>query len=182
MAKKQVNSRQMAFGGIMAALALVLMLLSSVIPVMSYGLPAIAGFLTTLVVLECGDRIAAVCYGAVALLSMVLVPDKESALLYLILFGWYPIVKRYIEMLRRPLLEWVLKLACMAVPVGIASAAAVWLLGLGAVFGEGMGVPLIALFYLAAAAAFVLYDIVMTRLISAYLAVLRPRYLSRFFR
>ena len=42
--KRQVNSRQMAFGGILAAVSLVLMLLSSVIPVMSYGLPAIAGF------------------------------------------------------------------------------------------------------------------------------------------
>ena len=49
--KRQVNSRQMAFGGILAAVSLVLMLLSSVIPVMSYGLPAIAGFLTTLVVI-----------------------------------------------------------------------------------------------------------------------------------
>ena len=181
MAKKQVTSRQMAFGGSIAALALVLMLLSSVIPVMSYGLPAIAGFLTTLVVLECGDRIAAVCYGAVALLSMVLVPDKESALLYLILFGWYPIVKRYIEMLRKPPLEWALKLLCMAVPVGAASAVAVALLGLGAIFGEGIGVPLIAAFYGVAAVAFVFYDIVMTRLISAYLSVLRPRYLSKFF-
>ena len=123
--KRQVNSRQMAFGGILAAVSLVLMLLSSVIPVMSYGLPAIAGFLTTLVVIECGDRMAAVCYGAVSILSVILVPDKESALLYLILFGWYPIVKRHIEKLRKPVLEWALKLVCMAVPVGAASVVAV---------------------------------------------------------
>lgn len=177
--KRRVNSRQMAFGGIMAAVALVLMLLSSVIPVMSYGLPAIAGFLTTLVVIECGDRMAAVCYGAVSILSLILVPDKESALLYLILCGWYPIVKQYIERLRKPVLEWVLKLLCMAVPVGAASVIAVAVLGLGAIFGEGAGPVFIAGFYLVAVVAFVLYDIVMTQLITAYLSVLRPRYLSK---
>ena len=180
--KRQVNSRQMAFGGILAAVSLVLMLLSSVIPVMSYGLPAIAGFLTTLVVIECGDRMAAVCYGAVSILSVILVPDKESALLYLILFGWYPIVKRHIEKLRKPVLEWALKLVCMAVPVGAASVVAVAVLGLGAVFGEGMGPALIAGFYLVAVVAFVLYEIVMTQLITAYLSVIRPRYLSKLFK
>ncbi len=180
--KRQANGRMMAFGGIMAAVALVLMLLSSVIPVMSYGLPAIAGFLTTLVVIECGDKMAAVCYGAVSLLSLILVPDKESAILYLILFGWYPIVKQYIERLRKPVLEWVLKLLCMILPVGAASGIAVAVLGLEAVFGEEMGGLFIAGFYLVAVIAFVFYDVVMTRLISAYLSVLRPRYLSKLFK
>ena len=59
---------------------------------------------------------------------------------------------------------------------------AVAVLGLGAVFGEGMGPALIAGFYLVAVVAFVLYDIVMTQLITAYLSVIRPRYLSKLFK
>ena len=112
--KQKNNSRLIAFGGIMAALSLVLMLLTAVIPVMDSGLPAICGFLTTLVVIECGEKFAGVCYGAVAILSLVLVPSKESAILYLILFGWYPIAKRRIEMLRKPVIEWVLKMCGVA--------------------------------------------------------------------
>ena len=45
-----------------------------------------------------------------------------------------------------------------------------------------MGPALIAGFYLVAVVAFVLYDIVMTQLITAYLSVIRPRYLSKLFK
>lgn len=180
--KQKNNSRLIAFGGIMAALSLVLMLLTAVIPVMDYGLPAVCGFLTTLVVIECGEKFAGVCYGAVAILSLVLVPSKESAILYLILFGWYPIAKRRIEMLRKPVIEWVLKMLCMAVPVGAASLISIRLLGIEGFFGEMLSPVAIAVFYLAAAAAFVLYDIALTKLISGYLAVIRPRYISKLLR
>lgn len=163
----------------MAALSLVLMLLTAVIPIMDYGLPAICGFLTTLVVIECSERMAGICYGAVAVLSLVLVPSKESAILYLILLGWYPIAKRRIEMLRKPVVEWVLKILCMAVPVGIASGAGVYLLGVEGFFGEVLSPAVIAVFYLAVIVAFVIYDLALTKLITAYMAVLRPRYISK---
>lgn len=176
------DSRLIAFGGIMAALSLVLMLLTAVIPIMDYGLPAICGFLMTLVVIECGDRIALICYAAVSLLSLVLVPSKESAILYLILLGWYPIAKRRIEMLRRPVLEWILKLLCMMIPVGIASGIAVALLGVEGFFGELLSPVMIGAFYLAAIAVFVIYDLALTKLITAYIQVLRPRYFAKFLR
>ena len=38
---------------------------------------------------------------------------------------------------------------------------------------------MISLFYLAVAAAFVIYDIALTRLISAYLSYIRPKFLSK---
>lgn len=180
--KQKNNSRLIAFSGIMAALSLVLMLLTAVIPIMDYGLPAICGILTTLVVIECGERMAGVCYGAVAILSLVLVPSKESAILYLILLGWYPIVKRRIEMLRKPVAEWALKIICMAVPVGIASGISVYLLGVEGFFGEYLSPAAIGAFYLAAAAAFVIYDLALTKLISAYISVIRPRYIAKLLR
>ena len=40
----------------------------------------------------------------------------------------------------------------------------------------------IAAFYLVAAAAFLVYDIALTKLISGYLAVIRPRYISKLLR
>ena len=82
-------------------------------------------------------------------------------------------------MLRRPVLEWVIKMISMIVPVGIGSAAAVAVLGFEGFFGADMTGWMIPLFYLAVAAAFVIYDIALTRLISAYLSYIRPKFLSK---
>ena len=179
---KSNSGFRMALGGVMAALSLVLMLLSAVIPTMSYGLPALCGVLTTLVVIECGDRTAALMYAAVSILSLLLLPAKESALIYLLVFGWYPIAKRRIESLNRRVLEWVLKLGLVAVPVAVGSAGAVALVGMEAFFGREIAGWMIPLIYLAAAAVFVLYDIALTRLISAYLSVIRQKVIPRFFK
>lgn len=180
MARSDQNSRLVAFGGIMAALSLVLMLLTAVIPVMDYGLPALASILMVMVVIECGDKTAWICYGAVSILALLLVPNKESALLYLVLFGWYPMAKRQIEMRisKRPL-EWTLKMLAMILPVSAVSIAGIRLMGLEQFFGEAVSPMIITAFYLAACAAFVLYDLVLTRLISAYFSVIRPRYISK---
>ena len=173
------HAKQMALCGMTAAVSLLLMLLTAVFPVMSYGLPALCGVLTTMIVIECGDKMALTMYGAVSILSLLLLPSKESAVVYLLLFGWYPVAKRRIEMLRRPVLEWVIKMISMIVPVGIGSAAAVAVLGFEGFFGADMTGWMIPLFYLAVAAAFVIYDIALTRLISAYLSYIRPKFLSK---
>src|SRR5699024_5757664 len=102
MGYNKYNGRKMALGGIMAAVSIVLMLLSAVVPTMSYGLPALCGVLTTLVVIECGDRTALLMYGAVSILSLLLLPAKESAVVYLLVFGWYPVAKRRIESINKP--------------------------------------------------------------------------------
>ena len=176
------NGRRMALGGVMAALSPVLMLLSAVNPTVGYGLPALCGILTTLVVIECGDRTALLMYGAVSILSLLLLPSKESAIIYLLVFGWYPIAKRRIESLNKSVLEWVLKLVVVAVPVAIGSIAAIALFGLQAFFGPDIAGWMIPLLYIAAMAVFVLYDVALTRLISAYLNAIRPRILPRFFK
>lgn len=179
---KSNSGFRMALGGVMAALSLVLMLLSAVIPTMSYGLPALCGILTTLVVIECGDRTALLMYGAVSILSLLLLPSKESALIYLIVFGWYPIAKRRIESLNRQVLEWIIKLVVVAIPVTVGSIGAVALVGMEGFFGSDIAGWMIPLVYLAAAAVFVLYDIALTRLISAYLSTIRPKVMPRFFK
>ncbi len=171
--------RRMALCGVTAAVSLLLMFLTTVFPVMSYGLPALCGVLTTLIVIECGDRMALTMYGAVSILSLLLLPSKESAVVYLLLFGWYPVAKRRIESLRKPVIEWLLKLISMAVPIGIGSAAAIAVLGVAGFFGPDITGWLIPLFYLAVGVVFVFYDIALTRLISVYFSVIRPKYLSK---
>lgn len=82
----------MALGGMLAALAVVMMSLGTVIPVATYVCPMLCALLLQGVLKTCGSRIAWAWYGAVALLSVLLAPDKEAAGVFVFL-GYYPIVK-----------------------------------------------------------------------------------------
>ena len=82
----------MALGGMLAALAVVMMSLGTVIPVATYVCPMLCALLLQGVLKTCGSRVAWTWYGAVALLSVLLAPDKEAAGVFVFL-GYYPIVK-----------------------------------------------------------------------------------------
>lgn len=89
---KKTNARVIAFGGMMAALAVVIMSLGGLIPVATFVCPMLCMLVLAFVVKMCGTRIGWAWYGAVALLSVLLGPDKEAAAVFVFL-GFYPIVK-----------------------------------------------------------------------------------------
>ena len=82
----------MALGGLLAALAVVIMGMGTLIPVATYVCPMLCALVLQLVLKICGKRIAWAWYGAVSLLSLLMAPDKEAAAIFLAL-GFYPIVK-----------------------------------------------------------------------------------------
>ena len=85
-------SRRIALGGMLAALAVVLMTMGGMIPVATYVVPMLCMLILKLVASACGRRIAWAWYGAVSLLGLLLCPDKEAAAVFAAL-GYYPIVK-----------------------------------------------------------------------------------------
>ena len=89
---KNTPARQIAFGGMFAALALVIMNLGSLIPVATFVCPMLCMLILAFVTKMCGDRIGWAWYGAVAILSLIMAPDKEAAAVFAFL-GFYPIIK-----------------------------------------------------------------------------------------
>lgn len=85
-----------ALGGILAALAVVIMSLGGMIPVATFVCPMLCMVLLTAVHHKCGSRIAWAWYGAVAVLCLLLCPDKEAAAVFAAL-GCYPIIKPKLE-------------------------------------------------------------------------------------
>ncbi len=81
-----------ALGGVMAAVAIVIMALGGMIPLATFVCPMLCMLLLRLIVKQCGSRIAWAWYGAVAILSCLLSPDKEAAAVFVFL-GYYPVVK-----------------------------------------------------------------------------------------
>ena len=92
-----------AFGGMMAALALVIMNLGSLIPVATYVCPMFCMLILSFVCKMCGNRIGWAWYGAVAILSVLMAPDKEAAAVFVFL-GFYPIVKPRFDCFRFPII------------------------------------------------------------------------------
>ena len=95
----------MALGGIFAALAVVIMSMGGLIPVATFVCPMFCMILLRLVSQLCGRRIGWTWYGAVAILGLLLGPDKEAAAVFVVI-GHYPVWKPVID--RSPL-KWLLK-------------------------------------------------------------------------
>ena len=104
------KSWAMAYCGMAAALSVALMLLGAVIPVLMFIAPAVASFLIATVCMECGKTMAWTAYGAVSVLALLFVPDKEEALTFVFLLGYYPLVKPRFEYIRPALLRGAAKL------------------------------------------------------------------------
>ena len=88
-----------ALGGMLAAAAVVLMSIGTIIPVATYAAPVLCLLLCQTVLKLCGKRIAWAWYGAVAFLSQLMAPDKEAAAVFLVL-GYYPIAKLKLDALK----------------------------------------------------------------------------------
>lgn len=82
-----------ALGGILVALAVTLLFLGSVFPFAEISGPALASVCVLLIREEMTAGAAFTVYAAVSALSLLLVPDKESVLLFVCFFGWFPILK-----------------------------------------------------------------------------------------
>ena len=110
MKQNHQKSWAMAYCGIVAALCVALMLLGAVIPIAMFIAPAVAGFLVATVCVECGMQLALTAYAAVSLLALLFVPDKEVALIFVFLLGYYPLAKPKFERIRPAVLRIVCKL------------------------------------------------------------------------
>ena len=95
----------MALGGVLGALAVVIMSMGTLIPAATYVCPMLCAIILKLVLNTCGRRIAWAWYGAVAILSVLMAPDKEAAAVFAFV-GYYPIVKPALDRRR---LSWLWK-------------------------------------------------------------------------
>ncbi len=101
----QNSAKQIALGGVLAALAVVIMCLGGLIPGVTYVTPMFCCLLVNMIRRLCGSRIAWAWYGAVAFLALLLGPDKEAGALFLFL-GYYPILKSKMDSFK---LSWLWK-------------------------------------------------------------------------
>ena len=99
MASKRTPAGAVALGGILAALAVIIMNLGGLIPIATYTSPVMCMLILQIVLKTCGERYAWAWYGAVAILCLLLAPDREAASVFVGL-GYYPILKPRMDRLK----------------------------------------------------------------------------------
>ena len=158
---------KVAFCGVFAALAVVLMAMGTLLSVATFCAPMLASLLAIPVQSRCGSKYAWLWYCAVSILSLLLAPDREAALIFLLL-GYCPMLRPAIHKLPK-----VLALLCKLALVNLASLLVfliLRLIGLPTVLSEfpnasGTALTVIVIaFLLCVNAVFFLYDTLLPRL------------------
>ena len=91
------NSFRIALCSVITALSVLFMLMTMILPVAAYSSVMLTGLCTSLIVEEIDRKYALCSFAAVSILSAVLIPDKESVILYVVFFGYYPVMIDFIE-------------------------------------------------------------------------------------
>jgi len=162
------KTKRIALCGVLAALSLALMLLAGVLPTSSYALAAMAGIVMMPIVTEFGPGAAASCFSGVAVLSLLLVADKEVVLLFLCFLGWFPICKSRLDFIRPLWLGYLCRTGIFAVAAAAFYFATTRLLGITLDFGETVmryGFAAVAVLLLA---VFLVYDVAVSKLYLFY--------------
>ena len=105
------QSRRIALCGVLAALGVALLLAGSALGIGTYAAPMLTCFLLIPALNDYGPATALTQYAATALLGLLLVPDPELSLFYALALGPYPVVRVFLERLRRPVLRRAAKFA-----------------------------------------------------------------------
>ena len=157
----------------MSALCVALMTIARVISVTDYAISALCGVIVGVVVVELGNRWALASYAVSSMLG-VMFGANEAALTFVALLGFYPIVKPYIERLKKPM-AYLIKLVLFN---GIMCGMYFLLDKLGFIPMEDIpwlvGYTVLALMFLANI-AFLLYDFAFNLIMAMYYARLHPR-------
>lgn len=167
------RNNRITFCAMMAALATAVML-TSYFPYLTYAIPAMAGLFIMAAVIEIGKKWALMSFFASAVL-VFLIAEPEAKLMYIGFLGYYPILKALIEGIRKPVIEWILKIISFNVAVIIIYFVFAGVFGIsfddfgalgkyGAVITLGVG-----------NIVFVVYDIAVARMAMFYNFVIRPK-------
>ncbi len=161
-------TKKLAFGGVMAALAITLLYLLG-LTALDLSLLILCSLMTMLVMVECGVKITWVYAAVTGVLALILLPSKLYAVQYLLFSAVYPIAKMYFERLRA-MFAWLLKLSILD------SMLMLCLILVRTVFIGTEFFPFTVPTILIGSAFFILYDLALTMCISLYMIKLRKKF------
>ena len=129
------SARTVALGGMLAAFAVVILCLGTLIPVMTYAAPLLAIMTLAVVLRLCGRRIGWSWYICVTLLALLLCPDREAAVVFAA-FGYYPLLRPTLQRIPSQLLRNLVKFLLFQLSILVVAVFTVFMLGLETVLAD----------------------------------------------
>lgn len=111
---KRTNTFKLALGGICLALTLIFMFGASFVPGIELTLFAIASLFTAVMIIETGIGGGVLLYIGASLLGLILLPNKLALIPYIFFFGYWCIVKYFIEKIKSGVIQIIIKLIFFA--------------------------------------------------------------------
>ena len=170
------TSKRIALTGMLCALAVVIMMMGGLIPLATFCCPAFAALVLVPIFVECGEKFSWAAYISIALLGLMLCPDKEAALLF-VFIGYYPILRWRLDQLRSRLLRVVAKLGVFNLAVLAMYALSILVLQMDQILREyqEMGLALTVACLLVGNVTLLLYDRLIAIMTALYVNRLRGR-------
>ncbi len=160
------STKKITLSAVMAAVAVVIML-CSYFPYLTYSIPAIACLFVLVPTLELGLKWGWITYAVAAVLTLF-TGELEAKLVFVLVLGYYPMLKESVERLHCKPLEYIIKLVAFNAAVLLFYLAMTKLGGVDpAEFGMGMRFGQLLLLALANALILV-FDAALTRLTAMY--------------
>jgi len=102
--------KRITYSAISLALTVIFLYAATVFSTGRIAALGLASLLCGICVSRFGVRYGVTLYVGASILSLLVLPNKMFALLYVLFAGYYPIVKLYIEKLQKLWAEWILKI------------------------------------------------------------------------
>ncbi len=166
----KASTKKIALAAVMAALCVIILFLGSVISVLDLSSAALTSIVIVLCVIELDGLYPWLVWAVSSTLSLLLLPDKFGALVFLVFVGYYPMAKRFFERFSK-LLQWILKVLFFNLALSLIIFFSKSVLGL-----QESPVEFSIIVYLICNLTFIIYDIALTRLITLYVIKLRSRF------
>lgn len=157
--------RKIAYASMFVAISVVVCVIAGVFQTMSLAITAIAGLVGAISLLLCGYKYSLLVYISTSILALLIVPNKECVVYYILFFGHYPMTKLLIERANNKFLLWFIKILLANILYIAEMLIAAYILGVYEFVGATFFFMTTVLFNV----AFVLYDICITRVMVSFI-------------
>ena len=173
---------KISLGGVIAAVCLFSMFCTGILPMLDYTIPTFAGFLMVIMIVDTDTKWAFTTYAAVSFLCLIITPNLEASMLFILFMGYYPILRVYLDRIPVRLVRVGIKFAVFNAALIIFYSLVQYVFMADEDMTEGMemfGRYALMVLWLMANVFFVMYDRLLGQLTALYVNWFRKKILRR---
>lgn len=153
------NSMKIAVCGIFTALSVVLLFFGGIMVLFIYMMPMITSAFMIMLRQTFGVSSAVITYISTSLISIMLVPERECMLMYVLFFGYYPIIYPVLERIKPRIFRSLLKIIFFNSMLCFIQLTLIYIFGIP-LLEKGEGYILLIISFVLFNILFVIYDVV----------------------